>query len=66
MLEKLKLVEARYLEMAERAAQPTNYTGKTLELYQEALSKGLIDGSRPKSYATRQEVALIVNKAASD
>ena len=48
---------------AERADLPTSYTGKTLDLYREALSKGLMDGYRPQSYATRQEVALMVNRA---
>ena len=47
----------------ERAELPTSYTGKTLDLYREALSKGLMDGYRPQSYATRQEVALMVNRA---
>lgn len=34
------------------------------ELLEEAKGKGITDGSRPQSYATRQEVALMVNAAA--
>ena len=33
------------------------------ELLKEAKAKGITDGSRPQSYATRQEVALMVNAA---
>ena len=33
------------------------------ELLEQAKGKGITDGSRPQSYATRQEVALMVNAA---
>lgn len=49
---------------AERAAQPaSNWAKAKLEI---ARSRGITDGTRPKSYATREEVAIMVNKVASD
>ena len=53
--EEIKAVEA------ERAAQPPSPWAK--ELLEEAKRKGITDGTRPRSFATREEVALMVNKA---
>ena len=44
---------------SERAAQPVSAWAAAL--LEEAKAKGITDGSRPQSYATREEVALMVN-----
>lgn len=46
---------------AERAALPASDWAAAL--LEEAKAKGITDGTRPQSYATRQEVALMVNAA---
>mgnify|MGYP003294749392 CR=1 FL=1 len=45
----------------ERAAKPASDWAS--ELLEEAKAEGITDGSRPQSYATRQEVALMVYAA---
>ena len=47
---------------AERAKLPAD--GWAEQGLAEAKARGITDGSRPRSYATRQEVALMVNAAA--
>lgn len=46
---------------AEKAALPAS--DWAVKLLDEAKSKGITDATRPQSYATRQEVALMVNAA---
>lgn len=49
---------------AERAKEPpSDWARVKLEL---ARARGITDGTRPRSYATREEVAIMVNKVASD
>ena len=59
------IVREEYEKMeAERAKEPPSDWAKVkLEL---ARARGITDGSRPRSYATREEVAIMVNKVASD
>lgn len=45
----------------ERALQPASTWAK--ELLAEAKGKGITDGTRPRSYATREEVAVMVRSA---
>ena len=49
---------------AERAKLPASEWAKVK--IQLARARGITDGSRPQSYATREEVAIMVNKVASD
>ena len=49
---------------AERAKLPASEWAKVK--IQLARARGITDGSRPQSYATREEVALMVNKVAID
>lgn len=45
----------------DRSVQPPSSWAK--ELLEEAKRKGITDGTRPRSFATREEVALMVNAA---
>lgn len=53
----------QYMEryMAERAELPENDWARVK--LQLARARGVTDGTRPQSFATRQEVALMVNAA---
>ena len=47
--------------LARQAEKPA--AGWAEDLLQEAVSRGITDGKRPQAFATRQEVALMVNAA---
>ena len=54
------IVRDEYVKIeSERVEQPVSAWAAAL--LEEAKAKGITDGSRPQSYATRQEVALMVN-----
>lgn len=58
-----KIVKDELLKQEQERAMLHASEWAVLGGYNEAVKKGITDGTRPQSYATRQEVALMVNKA---